>query len=214
MPSELEKIKELWKDCTKCGLCKEGRKQVVFSDGPETAKIMIVGEGPGEYEDQKGIPFTGPAGQLMNKILESVKIAREDCYWTNTVRCRPYKNRTPTKEEMDICKPLLLDEIRLIKPRVIIIVGRPAAQDLIGLKGAIGEVAGQWTMVQGIPAIVIYHPAAILHTKDINPDLAQKYRMSIWNAMKSLREFLDDETKEPVPTVKNNLSFEEQVELF
>lgn len=211
--TELEVIKSQWVNCKRCDLCNEGRKQVVFSDGPETARIMIVGEGPGAIEDDKGIPFSGPAGMLMNKILGSVNINRMDCYWTNTVRCRPMNNRTPKVSEMNTCKPLLVEEIRLIKPKVIIIVGKPAAETLIGLKGAIGAVAGKWTEVMGIPAIIIYHPAAILHTQNLNQELAEKYKRSIWNSMKSLRSFLDEQ-EEVIPEVKNKLSFEEQIELL
>ncbi len=214
MLTELEEIKFAWKDCTKCTLCHEGRKQVVFSKGSETSRIMIVGEGPGATEDATGIPFSGPAGKLLDKILQSVHIDPKDCYFTNAVRCRPNNNRTPNLKEINTCKPLLLEEIRIIKPKVIIIVGRPAAESLIGLKGPIGEVAGHWTQtIYDIPAIIIYHPAAVLHTEKINPEVCEKYKRSIWESMKSLRAFLD-QTIKVESTVKNNLSFDEQLNML
>lgn len=201
--TELDNIKAQWVSCRKCGLCNEGRSKVVFSDGPETARIMLVGQNPGATEDACGIPFSGPAGKLMDKILASVGITRQQCYWTNVTKCMSVGDRAPKMEEIKACKPLLEEEIRHVRPDVILIVGRPAAQALIGLKGAIGAIAGQWTEVNMaglvIPALVVYHPAALLHTQHIDPETCNKYRRSLWESMKSLREFLD--------STKDNRSF-------
>src|SRR6185369_622148 len=138
--SKLSEYKQEWVDCTRCNLCDGGRSKVVFSDGPETAEIMIVGEGPGAKEDQSGIPFSGPAGQLMTKALALAGINRHDCYWTNAVRCWPQinsKSRAPKKDELDACLPLLMEEIRQIRPKVILLLGATAAKTLLKHDGAI-----------------------------------------------------------------------------
>lgn len=212
MLTELQRIKDTWKDCKKCTLCAEGRKQVVFSDGPETARIMIVGEGPGATEDLKGLPFTGPAGMLMEQIIAVAGLKRGDCYWTNAVRCRPAGNHTPTKKEMDACRPLLQDEIRLLKPRVIIVTGLTAAKTLFDIKNGIGTVAGEWKDYQGIPAIIVYHPAAVLHTRERDPETCLKYRKSLMRSMEALKDFLgqpesQDKTKPVSSKVQAEFDF-------
>lgn len=205
MLTELQQFKELWKDCKKCALCNEGRKQIVFSDGPETARVMICGEGPGAQENETGIPFSGPAGKLMDKIIAVAGLKRQDCYWTNAVRCRPHANRTPKVSEIKTCNPLLVKEIELIRPRLIIVTGLTAAKALLDIKSGIGSVAGSWTRYKNIPAIIIYHPAALLHVQDIDSELAQKYRQSLFKSMLSIKEFLvrpeSDQTK--VDELKN-----------
>lgn len=189
--SQLDKVKEQWAACQKCPL-HASRSKIVFSDGPETAEVMIIGEGPGATEDELGKPFTGPAGLLFEKILASVQLKRNDCYWTNAVRCRPPGNRTPLAKELNACRPLLLAEVDLIKPKVIIAAGSTAAKTLLGLQGSMASVAGKFAKVRGIPAIVIFHPAAILHASSKDPRAYMNYKRSVWESMKKVRALLDD----------------------
>lgn len=206
----LDSIKQDWATCNKCELCKFDRKQVCFSDGPDDAKIMLIGEGPGKHENETGIPFCGPAGQLMTKILALVGIKRNDVYWTNCVRCHPPNNRVPTQEELDACKPLLMAEIERIKPKVIILTGATPLKTVLGCKGRMGDMAGQWAMFQGIPTVSIYHPAAVLHTQDRDPVTCAKYKRSIWKSVQEVRDFLQGKAiPEGVKVVVEN-----QAELF
>lgn len=216
--SKLSDYKQQWVGCTRCELCDGGRSQVVFSDGPETAEIMIVGEGPGAKEDASGIPFSGPAGQLITKALALAGIARQDCYWTNAVRCFPQvggKARTPKKSELDTCQPLLLEEIRQIKPKVIILLGATAAKSLLKHEGALTPIVGQWCKIGGIAAITTWHPAAILHTQKHNEEQSLQYKKDLWRDIKAVRDTLAKIKKGNSPTIakESPLSFEQQMEL-
>lgn len=216
--SKLSAYKQQWVNCTKCDLCDGGRSKVVFSDGPETAEIMIVGEGPGAKEDQSGIPFSGPAGQLMTKALALAGIGRHDCYWTNAVRCFPQiggKARVPKKSELDSCRPLLIEEIRQIQPKVILLVGATAAKTLLQHEGALTPLVGQWCKVNGIPTLTTWHPAAILHTQNHNEAQSLQYKKDLWRDIKSLRDTLARIKKGNSPTIEREspLSFEQQMEI-
>jgi DNA polymerase len=198
----LGQIKADWASCNKCPLATGDRKQVCFSDGPEDAKIMLIGEGPGKTENDTGIPFTGPAGQLMTKILALVGIKRQDVYWTNVVRCHPPFNRTPLQPEMLACQPLLLTEIEMIRPKVIILAGATPVKSLLKSNAPMSQSAGKWFSIMGIPTIAIYHPAAVLHTQEKDPEVCQQYKNSIWKAVKEVRELLSGKTKAPEPSIK------------
>lgn len=216
--SKLSEYKQQWVACTKCELCDGGRSKVVFSDGPETAEIMIVGEGPGAKEDASGIPFSGPAGQLLTKALALAGISRQDCYWTNAVRCWPQvntKSRVPKKSEMDACKPLLMEEIRQIKPKVILLVGGSAAKSLLQHEGALTPIVGAWFKVNGIPTLVTWHPAAILHTSSHDAELSMQYKRDLWRDIKALRDTLAKIKKGNAPNIEKEspLSFDQQMEL-
>lgn len=215
--SKLSDYKETWRNCTKCALCTG--THIVFSDGPEDAEIMLIGESPGAKEDQAGIPFVGPAGMLMTKILALAGIQRQQCYWTNIVKHWPKingKTRQPYKEEINTCLPLLLEEIRQVRPKVILLVGAIAAKALLGHEGAIKPIIGRWATVNNIPTLTTWHPAAILHTQDKDQDLTLAYKKDIWRDVKALRDTLTRIKKGAIPEIKNisPISFDEQLKMM
>lgn len=162
---KLQTIAQQCASCTRCGLHKS-RIQTVVSDGNPQARLMIIGEGPGQNEDETGIPFVGKAGQLLTKMLESVGLNRaEDTYIANIVKCRPPQNRTPTPEEMAACLPHLRAQINLVQPRLIVLAGGTAVKGLIGNIGGITRVRGTWRTWQGIPCMPIFHPSYLLRNE-------------------------------------------------
>ena len=150
--------------CRQCRLC-EMRKQAVLGVGDVNADWLFVGEGPGAEEDQRGEPFVGQAGKLLDSMLAAIGLKRgEDVYIANAVKCRPPENRTPTPEEAAACKPYLERQIELIQPKLIVALGRPAAQTLLQAEVKIGAARGKLHDYRGIPLIVTYHPAYLLRT--------------------------------------------------
>jgi len=150
--------------CRQCRLC-EARKQAVLGVGDVNADWLFVGEGPGAEEDQRGEPFVGQAGKLLDSMLAAIGLKRgEDVYIANAVKCRPPENRTPAPEEAAACKPYLERQIELIKPKLIVALGRPAAQTLLQTEVKIGAARGKLHDYRGIPLIVTYHPAYLLRT--------------------------------------------------
>jgi uracil-DNA glycosylase family 4 len=147
--------------CTRCRLS-EGRNKVVFGSGNPDADLMFVGEGPGAEEDRQGLPFVGPAGELLTRIIQAIEMRREDVYIANVVKCRPPGNRDPQPDEAAACRGYLERQIELVRPRVIVALGRVAAQTLLGNDSPIGRMRGQWFQVKGVPTMVTYHPAALL----------------------------------------------------
>lgn len=153
--------------CTACGLC-EGRQQTVFGVGHEQASVMIIGEAPGEQEDRQGEPFVGRAGQLLDRMLSPVGLTRAEAeasrqvFIANVLKCRPPGNRNPLPAEVAQCEPYLMRQIALVKPRVIIAMGRFAAQSLLKTSEPIGRLRGRLHEVQGTPVVVTYHPAYLL----------------------------------------------------
>jgi DNA polymerase len=182
--SELDILYSKWFNCTKCSICKEGRKQLVFSDGSPDAELMIIGEGPGRDEDQQGLPFVGPAGKKMDQIFKLAGFERDQIFWTNVVHCRPKDNRTPNDTEASICKNMALEEIHIIRPKVIVLAGRVAAMAFLNFKGtsSMKSIVERWSTIEGIPCITIYHPAALLHAI-YEPSKRMVYKKSIWRAM-------------------------------
>lgn len=150
--------------CRQCRLC-EARKQAVLGVGDIHADWLFVGEGPGAEEDQRGEPFVGQAGKLLDSMLAAIGLKRgENVYIANAVKCRPPENRTPTPEETAACKPYLERQIELIKPKLIVALGRPAAQTLLQAEVKIAAARGKLHDYRGIPLIVTYHPAYLLRT--------------------------------------------------
>jgi len=149
-------------ECRACALC-AARKQAVLGVGDQQADWLFVGEGPGAEEDERGEPFVGQAGKLLDAMLSAIGIKRgENVYIANSVKCRPPNNRTPEPEETAACWPYLERQIELLQPKLIVALGRPAAQTLLQREVKIGAVRGQLFDYKGIPLIVTYHPAYLL----------------------------------------------------
>ncbi|MBE6631127.1 MAG: uracil-DNA glycosylase [Ruminococcaceae bacterium] len=159
--TEFEKLKEQCQSCTRCELCKT-RTNVVFGTGNENAKIMFIGEAPGEKEDLSGIPFVGAAGKLFDKFLFAVGIDREDVYIANMLKCRPPKNRDPLPAEQDLCIEYLKKQIELIDPKLIVCLGRISGIRLIKDDLKITREHGVWYKKDGRDICAVYHPSLLL----------------------------------------------------
>ncbi|MBQ4448651.1 MAG: uracil-DNA glycosylase [Clostridia bacterium] len=155
--------------CTKCGLCK-GRHSIVISDGDPHAEIMFIGEGPGREEDEQGVPFVGAAGRLFNYLLEEAGLTREEIYICNIVKCRPPQNRDPFPEEAEACLPYLRAQIALVRPKVIVCLGRIAARYVYDSEIQISRQRGQVRKKGAFYVIPTYHPAAILRKQELTND--------------------------------------------
>ena len=155
--------------CTRCGLC-ERRHNVVFGVGNRRAKLLLVGEGPGEQEDLQGIPFVGPAGKLLDDMLSIIDLSRDDCYIANIVKCRPPRNRDPQREEQEACFPYLDNQIDLLDPQIIVCLGRIAAQKLIDPGFRITSQHGHWMCRQNRWYMAMYHPSALLRDVSKRPE--------------------------------------------
>ena len=177
---DLEELYNKTKDCRKCPLC-ESRTNYVFGAGDPHADLMLIGEAPGRDEDLKGEPFVGRAGQLLDKILKAVNFDREEVYITNILKCRPPNNRDPLPEEVEHCIPTLNKQIDLIKPQMILCLGRIAVQYLLGLKGSLSKIREDDYEYKGIRVFVTYHPAALLRS--------QQYKRPTWEDVKRLRRY-------------------------
>jgi DNA polymerase len=161
MTRTLPELAQFMAGCTACALS-SGRTQVVFGVGNPEADLMFIGEGPGFNEDQQGVPFVGAAGQLLNTLLSQVAIRRDDVYITNVVLCRPPGNRDPLPEEIEACRPRLIEQVGLIDPRVVVTLGNFATRVILERQVGITRVRGQRFTWQGRTVIPTYHPAAIL----------------------------------------------------
>ncbi|MGE5663813.1 MAG: uracil-DNA glycosylase [Deltaproteobacteria bacterium] len=160
----LEDIRKELLSCRGCPLC-DGRRTVVFGVGNPRARLMFIGEGPGEEEDRQGEPFVGAAGRRLNQWIARLGIAREDVYIANIVKCRPPGNRAPLPEEAASCLPYLKRQIRAIRPEAVCTLGAVALQYLLGTGEKITRVRGKWREVEGIPVLPTYHPAFILRNQ-------------------------------------------------
>ena len=162
MPDELEELEKICKNCTLCDLAKT-RTNVVFGEGNPNAKLMFIGEGPGEMEDKTGRPFVGRAGKLLTKIINTVLgLDRSDVYIANIVKCRPPNNRVPTIEEAQTCKPYLLKQIEIINPEILVCLGKTAFMYLLDSDMPISKVRGQIFEYKGKKVIPTYHPSFLL----------------------------------------------------
>jgi len=187
--SSLEDTRKKALACTACDLCKT-RNNVVFFDGNPKAKLMIIGEGPGQKEDETGIPFVGRAGQLLDKILASVEIDRQkETYICNIVKCRPPANRVPTPQEMAMCSRFLEAQIAFVKPKLIMLAGATAVKALLKVKDPISRIRGKWIeWPNGVKVMPVFHPSYLLRndTKQVG---SPKWLM--WQDIKEVRKQLD-----------------------
>ena len=163
MEKELEKIKQKCINCQKCALAKT-RTKLVFSDGVPNSKLMLIGEAPGYWEDQKGLPFVGKAGQLLDKIFQSVGLSRKKhVYICNTLKCRPPDNRDPFEDEKAACREYLDAQIEILKPRIILLCGKVALNSFINTTYGITKMRGQWFDGPfGSKMMPIFHPSYLL----------------------------------------------------
>ena len=197
--------------CRKCGIGAT-RTNSVYGEGDPCARLMVVGEGPGETEDKLGRPFVGRAGELLDKMLLAIGLPREEVYICNTVKCRPtldtgtrLANRAPTPDEMRNCRPYLDEQIEIIRPRVLLALGAPAAKSFMGEKFSITKQRGQWfDGPLGIPIIATFHPAYILRQTG---GAMTEVKKLVWADLKAVRARLD----EPVPAAESK---PEQFSLF
>jgi len=160
-PETLEQIRQDLGDCRRCKLAPT-RKTIVFGEGNPHAKLVFIGEGPGADEDEQGLPFVGRAGKLLNRMMQTVDLKREDVYICNIVKCRPPGNRTPEKDEVDSCSPFLYRQIEAIKPRLICCLGAPAVRTVLGIKEGITKIRGQFYDFGSTKALATVHPAYVL----------------------------------------------------
>ena len=177
--------------CVKCPNLANSRTQTVFGVGDPNADIMFVGEAPGADEDAQGEPFVGKAGQLLTKIIKAMGFARQEVYIANILKCRPdtpgsaYGNRPPTPLEMQTCKPYLMEQIEIIKPKVIVALGATAVEGLLGARFPMHQVRGRWNEFNGTPLMITYHPAYLLRNQ--SPSEKRK----VWEDMMLVLERLE-----------------------
>ena len=184
-----DKLEKTCLNCTRCGLC-ETRNHVVFGVGPKDADVMFVGEGPGEQEDLKGEPFVGPAGKLLDDMMSIIDLNRENSYIANIVKCRPPGNRDPYDNEQDACIDYLRNQVALIKPRVIVCLGRIAARRIISPDFRITKDHGVWTERNDVWITAIYHPSALLRDVTKRPETFIDL-LSIRSKLEELRKYID-----------------------
>lgn len=183
----LLQVSEFAATCQRCPL-RKGCRQVVVSAGVTSAKLMLIGEGPGADEDAQGLPFVGKAGQLLDNILHAGGFSRQNnVYITNVVKCRPPGNRIPTEEERQACLPILRQQYRLLQPKIVLLLGATAVQTVIDPQARITKVRGQWVENDGVWFMPTYHPAALLRNEMLKKD--------VWDDMKQViqryREVVD-----------------------
>lgn len=175
-PETLEELENRLRDCQLCSLC-EKRQKIVFGVGNPQADLVLVGEAPGREEDEKGFPFVGEAGRLLDRILFAMNLSRRDVYICNVIKCRPPANRDPQPEEIAACEQFLKLQLAAIRPRIIIALGRFATQTLLRSKSPIGRLRGHWQEYQGISLMPTFHPAYLLRNpagkRDVWEDMKQ-----------------------------------------
>jgi uracil-DNA glycosylase family 4 len=171
-------------DCTRCKLHTLGRQQIVFGVGNASARLMFVGEAPGADEDIQGIPFVGRAGQLLTKIIEAIDLKRDEVYIANVIKCRPPQNRNPEPDEIAQCEPFLFRQIDVIRPTVIVALGKFAAQTVLKTEEPISKLRGRVFEYRGAKLIPTFHPAYILR----NPSAKRE----VWEDMKLVRTLLSE----------------------
>jgi DNA polymerase len=183
----LQELAKSLHNCQRCKLAKLGRTQVVFGVGNPHASIMFVGEAPGFHEDQKGEPFVGAAGKLLNDLLASAGLSRDQIYIANVIKCRPPNNRDPEPDEVETCKPFLMQQIEMIRPKLVCTLGNWATQTLLERKVGITKVKAQAFYMKNFVIFPLLHPAAALHQGNMLEPLKEDF--------KKLKEFLDRHTK-------------------
>ena len=182
-----EELEQSIKNCQKCKLA-QGRTNIVFADGNKQADIMLIGEGPGADEDRMGIPFVGKAGKLMNMAFQALEINREKLYIANIVKCRPPNNRNPEADEAMACMDYLRNQVLLVKPKIIVLLGSVALKNILGKEYGITSARGKWIEQKGILYLPTWHPAALLRDdtkkidfwKDLKLVKEKAQEMGIW----------------------------------
>lgn len=180
---ELQKYFLEIKDCTKCALA-SSRNNFVFGFGNPQAQLMFIGEAPGKAEDEQGIPFVGRAGQLFDKILHAIGLNRDQIYIANMLKCRPPQNRDPLPDEIIKCEPYLHHQLTLIKPKILVALGRVSGQNLLKRESSLSALREQVHSYKETPLIVTYHPAALLR----NP----RWKQNSWQDFKKIKKILQD----------------------
>ncbi|MBO5137264.1 MAG: uracil-DNA glycosylase [Spirochaetaceae bacterium] len=179
----LQNISEKIQNCKRCSLCKDKMKSVPGM-GVLNPIVMVIGEGPGADEDATGLPFVGKAGQLLDKMLAAISLSRtENCFIANIVKCRPPGNRDPLPEEIDACRSYLEAQISVLKPTMILTLGRIATQTLLNSQDGIGRLHGQFHEYNGIPIMATYHPSALLRNQEL--------KRPAWDDLKAFRSKLE-----------------------
>ena len=181
MYNNWDDLKKSIAECKKCRLC-TNRTNIVLGEGNINAKIMFIGEGPGADEDKQGLPFVGKAGQLMNKAFQALGINREEIYIANIVKCRPPSNRVPEEDEAQACLNYLRNQVVLIKPEIIVLLGSTALKNILGKEYGITAVRGKWMEKNGIKYMPTWHPAALL--RDENK------KIEFWQDLKEVKKYL------------------------
>jgi uracil-DNA glycosylase len=180
---DLESLKVKTEQCLGCQLG-GSRTNLVFGQGNPNADIVFIGEAPGRNEDLKGVPFVGAAGKILSELLASIGISREDVYITNVLKCRPPDNRDPSPDEVAACKPILFEQLKIIKPRVIVTLGAHATRTILGREISITQIHGTFLEVEGYTVFPIYHPAATIYDRKKREFLEEDFRR--------LKEFLEN----------------------
>ncbi len=183
LSGDYEEVRRTALACERCRLA-GGRTQVVFSDGNPQGRLVVIGEAPGAHEDRTGLPFVGRAGKLLDLLLASIGLSRKDSvYICNVLKCRPPANRNPLPDEIEACTPYLERQIELVAPEVILAVGGFAAQFITGRQVALGKLRGEIYDYRGVPAVVTYHPAALLRNRG--------WTQPAWDDLQLLRNTMD-----------------------
>ena len=183
--SKFDDLRKTISKCEQCDLYKT-RNKTVFGSGPSNAKVMIIGEAPGKDEDEQGEPFIGRAGKLLDAFLESINLSREKVFITNTVKCRPPDNRNPSIDELNQCSSFLTSQINTIKPKVLILLGKVAANNLLDNNSPMSDLRQKKLFIENydIPVIVFYHPAYILRSP--------LKKSEVWEDLKYLNNILEE----------------------
>lgn len=189
--ARLAPVRERVSVCTKCPHLASSRTQTVFGVGNPHAELMFVGEAPGLDEDRQGEPFVGRAGQLLTRIIKAMGFTREEVYIANVLKCRPdipagaYGNRAPTPQEMQTCRPYLVEQIDIIQPKVVVALGAVAVEGLLGTRGTMRELRGRWHSYNGVPLMITYHPAYLLRNQ------SNTEKRKVWEDMLQVLERLE-----------------------
>ncbi len=194
----LQTLADSLKNCQRCKLAKLGRSQVVFGVGNPNASIMFVGEAPGFHEDKQGEPFVGAAGKLLTDLLLSAGLSRAEVYIANVIKCRPPNNRDPEQDEVDTCKPFLLQQIEMIQPKLVCTLGNWATQTILEKKVGITKVRGQAFKLEKFVVFPLLHPAAALHQGNLLVPLREDF--------KKLKAYLDRMTAPAENTPASTMS--------
>jgi len=191
LPGTYNSMEEISQHCNTCQRCElaEGRTHAVIGRGNPKASVVLIGEGPGQHEDETGMPFVGKSGQLLDKILASVRLTEDEVFICNVVKCRPPGNRNPKTSEAQACQGYLLEQLRLVDPKIILLTGAIAMKELLGIREGITKVRGNWYEREGRYFMPIFHPAYLLR----NPSREKgSPKWLMWQDIQAVRTKLDE----------------------